>query len=353
MTTNAVRSLKNRSILLVDDDVAHIRIMGRVLSDLGRIRFATDGEGALRQMQDASPDLVLLDAEMPGMSGYEVCAAMQSDAVLRDVPVIFVTGHSSQAFELDGLAAGAVDFIAKPISAPLLVARAKTQLRLKRLTDELRAVASIDGLTGLPNRRSFDEALMREWHRAVRAHEPVSLLMVDVDHFKLFNDRYGHPAGDACLLGVAKALSGIVHRPTDLVARYGGEEFVLLLPDTPPVGAHHMARRVLSAIDRLGMRHEASPTAGHLSVSVGVGVGVGFSEAECGADGAPTGLRHAQADLRMGPDALLRSADQALYAAKALGRARACWLGVDDVDVPERSRAIRLDGACRLATVMV
>lgn len=145
----------NTSILLVDDNPGLIQVMGRMLSGLALLRFATDGSAALRQMRDSAPDLVLLDAEMPGLSGFEVCQAMQADPALKTIPVIFVTGHGAVDFELKGLELGAVDFISKPISEPLLVARVKTQLRIKRLTDELREVATMDALTRLANRAQF------------------------------------------------------------------------------------------------------------------------------------------------------------------------------------------------------
>ena len=259
------------SLLLVDDDPMMIQVMGRALSGLGRLRFATSGEQALRQMADAAPDLVLLDGEMPGMSGFAVCALMKRDPALAHVPVIFVTGHSSTAHELHGLEVGAADFIAKPISEPLLVARVRTQLRVKALTDELRTVASTDALTEVDNRRSFDAALGREWKRARRSGQPLSLLMIDVDHFKRYNDHYGHTAGDACLRAVAQVLKSAMLRPTDLVARYGGEEFAVLLPDTDRRGAEHVAQRIAERLAWLAVPHADSPTAPCVTASIGSG----------------------------------------------------------------------------------
>lgn len=189
----------NDNILLVDDDPRTIQILARILAQSGNLRFATNGQEALRLARESVPDLVLLDAEMPGLSGFQVCAAMKADPALSDVPVVFVTGHSDSTFEVAAFELGAVDFISKPVSAPLVLARVQTQLRVKRLTDELRRVATTDGLTGVANRRQFDDVLGREWLRARRAGDPMALLMIDVDHFKLYNDRYGHPAGDSCL----------------------------------------------------------------------------------------------------------------------------------------------------------
>lgn len=304
-------------ILLVDDNPGMIKLMARILEGHGRLKFATHGEAALEQMRRAPPDLVLLDAEMPGMSGYELCAALRADPDLVDVPVIFVTSHSGTEHELKGLEAGAVDFIAKPISEPLLRARVKTQLRLKRLTDDLRQLAARDALTGIANRRSFDEALEREWLRSRRAGDPISLLLIDVDHFKRYNDRYGHPAGDACLRIVAQALAGSVRRPADLVARYGGEEFAVLMPHTPAAGARHLAHQMLTAVMAQRLPHEASTTAPHVTVSIGVGCSAGDPASDAGAS------------VERASD-LLRRADEALYRAKANGRARVSCAGFAD-----------------------
>jgi diguanylate cyclase (GGDEF)-like protein len=318
------------NILLVDDDPRTIQIMARILAQSGDLRFATSGREALGMARE--PDLVLLDADMPGMSGFEVCAAMKADPGLSDVPVIFVTNHSDSEFEVAAFEIGAVDFIAKPVSAPLVLARVRTQLRVKRLADELRRTATTDGLTGVANRRQFDDVLGREWLRARRAGDPLALLMIDVDHFKLYNDRYGHPAGDACLRNVARTLVGASLRPADLVARYGGEEFVLLLPLTPRGGAELMGQRILGGVEALEIPHDTSPTAGHLTVSVGVACY--DDESECWTAGS-SDSRFAD-DLRkhFGPQDLVQAADKALYAAKHAGRAQARLLDIADVGSP-------------------
>ncbi|MDH3209437.1 MAG: diguanylate cyclase, partial [Burkholderiaceae bacterium] len=224
-------------ILIVDDDPGTIQVLARILTGLGKLRFATDGKTALRMARKQRPDLMLLDAEMPGMNGYLVCEIMKGDPELVDVAVMFITSYAGLKFEVAGLEMGAADFISKPVSEPLLVARVKTQLRVKRLTDQLRDVAHIDALTEISNRRRFDELLNLEWLRGLREGHPVALLLADVDHFKLFNDAYGHPAGDVCLRMVAQALSSACRRPADLVARIGGEEFAVLMPNTPLDGA--------------------------------------------------------------------------------------------------------------------
>jgi len=322
----------NDSILLVDDDPSAIQLLGRMLADVGNLRFATSGKDALQLAHESAPDLVLLDAEMPGMSGFQILEEFKADPALADVPVIFVTSHSEPAFELTGFELGAADFIAKPVSAPLVVARVKTQLRVKRIADELRRIATIDALTGVANRRGFDEALEHEWRRARRAGDPLALLMIDVDHFKSFNDRYGHPAGDVCLRAVAQALVSTSQRPADLVARYGGEEFVVLLPQTPRLGAEHVAHSILDAVEALAIRHDASSAAPHVTVSVGVTC---YDDAsECWV-APPADSRAADLNARCSALDLVRAADKALYHAKRSGRAQAMMLDICDVDAPQ------------------
>lgn len=330
--------MTNADILLVDDDPATVQLMAALLADVAPLRFATGGDDALRLVRERVPDLILLDADMPGLSGFDVCCALKDEPMWRDIAVIFVTSHGEPVVEVAGLELGAVDFIAKPINAPLLLARVRTQLRAKHLADELRRIASIDALTAVANRRRLDEALEWEWLRARRAGEPLTLLLLDVDHFKLFNDRYGHLAGDACLRAIAGELARACRRPADLVARYGGEEFAVLLPDTPRLGAVYMARALLKAVDALAIRHEASPRAGHLTVSIGV---------SCYDSASPCWLAPL-ADTHMGDELqtrasagdLVEAADKALYAAKAAGRACAQLLDIGDVDTPWLARNI-------------
>ncbi len=330
-------------VLLVDDDPGTIQLLSRILSGVADLQFATSGADALRLAQASTPDLILLDAEMPGMSGFQVCKSFKSDPALVDVPVIFVTKHNEPEFEVSGFELGAADFIAKPIVAQLVLARVKAQLRVKHMADELRRIATVDVLTGIANRRSFDELLDREWHRARRFGDPLALLMIDVDHFKLFNDRYGHPAGDACLWSVAQALVGASTRPADLVARYGGEEFTVLLPLTPRAGAEHVARCVLDAIEALDIAHEASLTGQRVSVSVG---------AACYDDDSANWMP-ASAESRVADDVgtrctamdLVRAADLAMYSAKHAGRARARLLDIADVETPRMARDITRSAA--------
>lgn len=319
MTSVRSNGASPQNILLVDDDPGAIQLLGGILAPLAELRFATNGKDALRRARENVPDLILLDAEMPGMTGFQLLETLKSEPVLADVPVIFITGHTEAGFEVSALDLGAADFIAKPFRASLVLARVKTHLRLKRMSDELRRAARTDALTGLANRRVFDDCLEQEWLRARRTGDALSLLLVDVDHFKLFNDRYGHPMGDDCLRDVARALTTACQRPADRVARYGGEEFMLLLPQTPRDGALHVADLVLDAVQQLGIFHEDSVTA--RCVSVSIGIASHDTASGCAANW------HTQCSA----DRLVLAADRALYAAKRAGRARALWRDISDL----------------------
>jgi diguanylate cyclase (GGDEF)-like protein len=341
------RPIMNDQVLIVDDDPGTIVLLSRILAGVAQLRFATCGADALLLARACPPDLVLLDAQMPVMDGFEVCKAMRADPLLANVAVIFVTAHHEPGFEVSGFELGAVDFITKPVTAALVLARDKAQLRVKHLGDELRRIATIDELTGVANRRRFDELLQREWQRARRSGDPLSLLMIDVDHFKCFNDRHGHPAGDRCLRAVAQALASACSRPADLVARYGGEEFAVLLPQTPRIGAEHMAQGVLEAVAALAIVPGDPNDGDRLSVSVGASTSRMQS--------TPTGLlvdcpagEHEAAATDACHD-LVHAADVALYCAKHAGRARAHFLEIAELHgslmanqiAPRASRAPR------------
>jgi diguanylate cyclase (GGDEF)-like protein len=335
----------NQEILVVDDDPVAIRLVCRVLEGTGNLRFATTGSRALALVRDLAPDLILLDAQMPGMSGFQVFDVLKAEPATQDVPVIFVTSNDDPAFEVSALQLGAADFISKPINAPLVRARVNTHLRLKRLANELRRTATTDALTGIANRRKFDDALHQEWMRTQRSGEPISLLLADVDHFKLYNDRHGHPEGDECLRRVARALMSACQRRADLVSRHGGEEFMLLLPQTARDGAVHVAGRVLDAIVGLGIRHDASPTAPHLTVSIGI---ASYDEGSASWSHAPADRRHESALHAKVAGDLVLAADKALYEAKRAGRAQVQVLDIDAARAVGDAAALRreLGNAC-------
>jgi diguanylate cyclase (GGDEF)-like protein len=292
-------------LLVVDDQSIHLQVLYRALAADHQLFMATSGEQALRVCQEQHPDLVLLDVVMSDMDGFEVLARLKAQPETTDIPVIFVTAHGGDEIETHCLQAGAVDFIPKPVNPNVVKARVKTHLTLKFQSDLLRDMAFVDGLTGVSNRRYFDERLAAEWGRSQRNGTALSLILLDVDFFKKYNDHYGHQAGDDCLRQIGVVLKTEVRRPTDLVARYGGEEFVCLLPDTPFDDALVLAHRMLKAVHAKGISHLYSDVAPVITISLGVATREGTS----GAGRASY---------------LLALADAQLYQAKHNGRAQVC-----------------------------
>lgn len=257
-------------ILLIDDDPGIARLLGHMLVGIANARFAIDGREAIAQIRRGVPDLILLDAQMPDMHGFDLCRVIKAEPALKDVPVIFVTAHAEQEFEVRALEAGACDFIAKPVNEAVLRARVTTHLQVRRLTASLRELATTDALTGLANRRECDAVLTREWRRSRRNGASISLLMVDIDRFRAYNEHYGRPAGDQCLRDVAGVLQQAARRPADLVARHGGEEFAVILPETGRDGAMHVAQAIMDRMSELALPHDASDTAGRVTLTIGV-----------------------------------------------------------------------------------
>lgn len=313
-----------RCILLVDDDPSAIRLMSQMLAGLAEIRFAMNGRDALRLAQECNPGVIVLDAQLPDLSGFDVCALLKAAPSTADIPIIFVTSNDAADFEVSGFDVGAADYVTKPVRPAALQARVRTQLRLSEMTSELRRLTLTDALTGVANRRRFDEGLAREWRRCRRERVPLSLMLVDVDHFKLYNDHYGHPAGDECLNRVAKLLVSACQRPADLVARYGGEEFAVVMPATDRQGARHVAGLVTSAMASARLEHLRSPTSAHVTASLGLACLDPASPAWMHWAGPATGN-----DTLDDAQILVRTADQALYAAKAAGRAQAVLREID------------------------
>lgn len=257
-------------LLVVDDQPINIQVMHQIFGGDYQVFMATNGPQAVALCQSNPPDLVLLDIVMPGMDGFEVCSLLKASDLTCNIPVIFVTAHTDAAQETHGLSLGAVDFIAKPVNPAVVRARVKTQLTLKFQSDLLRKLVFLDGLSGVFNRRYFDQQLGVEWARSTRSSSPLSAIMIDVDHFKLFNDCYGHQAGDDCLRQIAVTLKTSLKRPADLVARYGGEEFACILPDTPFSDAMGLANELERKVRALSIPHAQSSVAHVVTVSVGV-----------------------------------------------------------------------------------
>ena len=287
-------------ILIVDDTRENIQILVEALSGEYKISVATNGEDALRiAASQQPPDLVLLDIVMPGLDGYEVCKRLKQDERTQKIPVIFITARIGVEDETHGLEIGAVDYITKPFSLPIVKARVKTHLELKHNRDLLEDIVHMDGLTGIRNRRYFDELLAIEWRRAERRAQPLSLILLDIDHFKDFNDNYGHTLGDDCLKQVAGTLADSVRRPADFVARYGGEEFAAVLPETDASAASLMGELMRKRVESLELTHAYCPN-GRVTISLGVVTAIPRRE--------------------LAPERLVVEADKLLYKAKKEGR---------------------------------
>jgi diguanylate cyclase (GGDEF)-like protein len=289
-------------LLLVDDQPINLEVLkGIFAGDYGLLE-AQSGAQTLQLCRSLPrPDLVLLDVLMPDMDGLEVCRQLKADPLTADIPIIFITAQTTADEETAALECGGVDFISKPITPAVIQARVRTQLTLKQQRDQLQALAMIDGLTQIANRRHFDEALQTECQRAQRHQSHLALLLIDIDHFKAYNDHYGHQQGDICLQQVAATLAACCRRALDLVARYGGEEFSCLLPDCDLDSARIKAEELRQAIAALHLPHASSPVAPHVSISIGIAVCLSASA---------------------NPQQLIAAADKALYAAKAAGRNR-------------------------------
>ena len=325
-----MRGTEKTAILVVDDQPANLVAMeGLLESPELNIVKAASGNEALSLVLEYDFALVLLDVQMPEMDGYETAKLMRGIKKCKNVPIIFLTAISKEREHLlRGYEVGAVDFLFKPLEPDVVKSKVKIFLELynqRKLINEqalelklkieellqvkqelekanriLEDLSSIDGLTDIPNRRCFDGFIDREWRRAVRKGIPLSLIMIDIDYFKAYNDHYGHQAGDECLRQVGKVLKDAVKRPGDLVARYGGEEFIAALVDTDLKGAMVVAERIRLKIEALNMPHASSPIGARVTISMGVA--------------AEVSKRYSSFAT------LITMADKALYQAKREGR---------------------------------
>jgi diguanylate cyclase (GGDEF)-like protein len=290
---------EKQTILIVDDSRLNLLIMKDILQEDYNVLCATSGKHALAIAMLESIDLFILDVIMPGIDGYEVCSKLK-----ENIPVIFVSAMEEEEEETKGLQIGAIDYITKPISPSIIKARVKNHLELKKYRDILEKMTLIDGLTGVANRRYFDEFLDKEWRRALRNGEDISVILIDVDYFKRYNDYYGHLAGDDCLRQIGAVLKGSVKRAGDLVARYGGEEFAVILPATHRRGALVIAEKLRKDVEALKIAHFMSEVGEHVTISSGIATLTPSQEHN--------------------PSMLIKCADDALYQAKATGRNRVC-----------------------------
>ncbi len=297
----------NIRVLVVDDErFMRLQVRQVLLREDYDIIEAESGQQAIEQFDLQRPDLVLMDGLMPDMDGFECCKRLRERPGGERVPMLMITGLDDRASIDQAFAAGAEDFVTKPVHWDVLrhrirraIERAQMLDRLELANRELGRLAGIDQLTQLANRRSFDQVLAREWRRGGRNGLTLSLVLIDLDYFKRYNDSLGHLEGDGCLQRVAAALAGMLRRPADLVARFGGEEFAIILPETDSDGAQRIAAQVVEAIQALAIPHPDAPL-GRVSVSVGCGTTI--------------------PNPRLAPSRLFAAADEALYEAKHTGR---------------------------------
>lgn len=290
------------TLLIVDDHADSRMLLAQLMQRDCRTVLAQNGTTALQFALETAPiTLILLDVSMPDMDGYEVLRRLRADERTAGIPVMFITGQSTEEAEERALRAGAADFVQKPIHSAIAHARILNQLKLAEQRQELADLSERDELTGIANRRYFDKMYDKALRHAVRGGEPLGIAMIDIDHFKQFNDHYGHSAGDDTLRQVARTLAASVHRSYDVLARYGGEEFALLLPTSTDIAVtlEQMRRNVMD----LAIPHAMTPPIGVVTISCG---GVLVTKPGHHEDGPR----------------LLEQADRLLYGAKHGGRNR-------------------------------
>jgi diguanylate cyclase (GGDEF)-like protein len=309
-------------LLVVDDNLENGNLIADMLTENGyEVRQVLSGKQALNLVSYDPPELILLDIMMPEMDGYEVCQRIKSNPNTADIPIIFISARGSLFDKVKGFQVGGVDYITKPFFleevlcrvqthlsnyryqktlAEQIAAKEKAQQDLELANQKLIKLVNLDGLTGIPNRRYFDEFLTKEWYRLRREKQFLCLMMIDIDYFKPYNDTYGHTLGDEALKTVAQTLAQIVKRPADLVARYGGEEFVVILPNTDSEGAKQVAENIMTRMHQLAIPHQTSAISQYITLSIGIACLIPDQDAE--------------------PEILINYADQALYLAKSQGR---------------------------------
>jgi diguanylate cyclase (GGDEF)-like protein len=305
------------SILLVDNDPMVVRVLNRILHEFSPIRFANSGLEALKLARESVPDLVLLDVNMPEMSGFEVCKAFKLDPALAKVPIIFSTSHDNAELQAKALQLGAADFISKPPQGPVVLARVRTFQRMKTLSDTLsdtlQSTITMDFLTGAVTRHQLEKALMREWRRAIRREAPVALLLADIDGFTAYNAQLGEEQGDICLKAVAETLRLVAHRPADVLGRFAGGRFAILLPATDADGARRVAQRAMAAVEALGLPHAAPSAPRRITLCVG---------------GASRSARFAESI----PEDLIAAAERMLESAQSAGAGCARIVDISDTE---------------------
>lgn len=291
-------------ILVIDDSAVQIEFLNSILKNDYEITMCQTAADGLRAAKEGGYSLILLDVVMPDMDGFTLIRELKATDLTRHVPVIMITGLADIQYEERGLLLGAVDYIAKPFSPVIIKARVNTHIQLYRYQNQFQEQALVDQLTGVANRRRYEAESAARWKDAVRFGQPFSLCMFDIDKFKVYNDTFGHPAGDRVISAVAKEVSAHFRRATDLFARYGGEEFVAVFMGNDAQSAYEFLKTIRQAVEDLHIKHN-SPVSEWVTISVG-----GVSLVPKSEDSYET---------------YLKLADTMLYDAKRLGRNRVVW----------------------------
>jgi len=305
-----MNNMDKNSVLIIDDESANIIALTNILSPEYDVYAAKNGSDAIMLAKERLPDLILLDILMPEMDGYEIISILKGSEETRSIPVIFISGLGSVEAEEKGLILGASDYITKPFRSAIVRLRVQNQIQFSSQFNVVKALSLMDELTGLFNRRGFDSRLRFEWNRARREQTPISMVMIDIDNFKKYNDIYGHLQGDTALQTVAKVIKQTLKRPADFSARWGGEEFIALLPYTDLPGALDVAEQIRKSVE------DTQIPCGNGDITkttISLGVNTIIPKKDILVQG------------------FIAGADHALYAAKQSGRNRVCEYDKCDV----------------------
>ena len=294
-----------QKVLIIDDEKTNLKILSGILKDEVEVILAKDGETGFCKAKELFPDLILLDVIMPKLTGFEVIEKLKNEASTSNIPVIFVTGQLDVQQEEKGLELGACDYIQKPFHVEILKARVRLHLRMAKQRDLLEKLANIDPLTSIANRRLYDQIFDSLWGKAIKQRQIFSLVVIDIDDFKKYNDFFGHAAGDRALEKVASAIAENLSSSNDFLARYGGEEFVALLPNTLACDAIKNMNTCLEAVANLKINHDPSAEHEFLTVSLG---GVSYLPI-----------------VESCQDTLFKIADDMLFKAKSNGKNQVVW----------------------------
>lgn len=295
---------KMDKILVIDDSPVQCEFLRTILGREFDLTICQTGKEGLQEARNGKYSLILLDIIMPDMDGYMLLRELKATEVSKYIPVILITSLSDVQHEEKGLLMGAVDYITKPFSPVIIKARVKTHIQLYHYQMKFKEEASVDALTGIANRRRYEEEYMVKWRSAIRFGLPFTICMFDIDNFKVYNDTFGHPAGDRVLAAVAATVAGHLQRATDFFARYGGEEFVALYVGDDAGPTFEFMKKVRQSVEDLHIPHNHS-VGDWVTVSIG------------GVTHCPTGDDSY--------DTYLKIADTMLYDAKRFGRNMVVW----------------------------